>query len=289
MVDGLSTGDVIRTSCGRDTQGSVLTRRPAGPLGATGFASASRASPRPQLLVSVRNADEAAAALAGGADIIDVKEPQRGALGMADPVVIASIVACVSGRVPVSAALGELREWTTREDRWLTVDGLSMALEKLSFVKLGLAGCGRTTGWVAAWLDLRGRIEQAAGRTLPWVAVAYADETAAEAPSVLEIIEAAGRTGCRGVLIDTFNKQSGSLLDHSSTPALSDWESTGRAAGLFLALAGRLRAEDVGRPELRCADIIGVRSAACDADDRQRGISPGRVAALRKRLLVESH
>ena len=34
-----------------------------------------------RLLVSVRSAEEAEIALAGGADVIDVKEPRRGALG----------------------------------------------------------------------------------------------------------------------------------------------------------------------------------------------------------------
>ena len=34
-----------------------------------------------RLLVSVRSADEVGAALAGGAEIVDVKEPSRGALG----------------------------------------------------------------------------------------------------------------------------------------------------------------------------------------------------------------
>src|SRR5207244_7336185 len=37
------------------------------------------------LLVSVRSAAEAETALAGGADVVDVKEPRRGALGPADP------------------------------------------------------------------------------------------------------------------------------------------------------------------------------------------------------------
>ena len=35
------------------------------------------------LLVSVRSRQEAAAALAGGADIIDIKEPSQGSLGRA--------------------------------------------------------------------------------------------------------------------------------------------------------------------------------------------------------------
>ena len=34
-----------------------------------------------RLLVSVRSAEEVSAALAGGADIIDAKEPERGSLG----------------------------------------------------------------------------------------------------------------------------------------------------------------------------------------------------------------
>ena len=38
---------------------------------------------KPKLLVSVRSADEARAALAGGADLIDVKEPAHGPLGAA--------------------------------------------------------------------------------------------------------------------------------------------------------------------------------------------------------------
>ena len=45
-----------------------------------------------QLLVSVRSAEEAEAALAGGAHLIDIKEPTRGALGHADATTIADIV-----------------------------------------------------------------------------------------------------------------------------------------------------------------------------------------------------
>src|SRR5437016_5096196 len=85
-----------------------------------------------QLLVSVRSAAEAEAALAGGAQVIDVKEPLRGALGRADDAAIAAVVEAVAGRCPVSAALGELREtcWTD----------VPPACDRLSFVKWGPAG-----------------------------------------------------------------------------------------------------------------------------------------------------
>src|ERR1700678_3944537 len=85
----------------------------------------------PALLVSVRAVEEAAAALAGGADLIDVKEPNRGSLGRADDAVIAAVVAIVAGRRPVSAAMGELR------DRGPPFPG-----PELAYQKWGLSGCG---------------------------------------------------------------------------------------------------------------------------------------------------
>src|SRR4051812_11568172 len=94
-------------------------------------------SPHPGLLVSVRSAAEAEAALRGGATLIDVKEPAHGPLGRAEDAVIAAVLQRVAGRLPVSAALGEL------------VDAGSGACPcpPLSFVKWGLAGVVPGTDW----------------------------------------------------------------------------------------------------------------------------------------------
>jgi uncharacterized protein (UPF0264 family) len=61
-----------------------------------------------RLLVSVRDAAEARAVLDAGAHLIDVKEPRRGSLGAADGRQVADVLNTVAGRVPVSAAMGEL-------------------------------------------------------------------------------------------------------------------------------------------------------------------------------------
>jgi len=53
-------------------------------------------SVRPQLLVSVRNADEALAAQRGLAEIIDVKEPLHGSLGRADASTVGLIGRAIS-------------------------------------------------------------------------------------------------------------------------------------------------------------------------------------------------
>ena len=55
-----------------------------------------------RLLVSVRSAEEVSAALAGGADIIDAKEPARGSLGRVTPAVLSAIAARTPASVPLS-------------------------------------------------------------------------------------------------------------------------------------------------------------------------------------------
>src|SRR5437773_9115409 len=60
-----------------------------------------------RLLVSVTCAAEALAALAGGADLIDAKDPLAGALGAVSADVLREIYAVVADRRPVTAALGD--------------------------------------------------------------------------------------------------------------------------------------------------------------------------------------
>src|SRR5205823_7246846 len=100
------------------------------------------------LLVSVRSPQEAEAALAGGASLIDVKDPARGSLGRADDSVIAAVVRAVAGRRPVSAAMGELME-----------SRASFAGVGLSYVKWGLAGCGGQARWQGEWATTMARLQ----------------------------------------------------------------------------------------------------------------------------------
>ena len=60
-----------------------------------------------RLLVSVASAVEASAALAGGADVIDAKDPLAGALGAVSADVLREIQAVVSSARPLTAALGD--------------------------------------------------------------------------------------------------------------------------------------------------------------------------------------
>ena len=100
----------------------------------------------PGLLVSVRSALESLEALAGGADVIDVKDPENGSLGAASAETIASVVAAVGGSAPVTAALGELRD-SDGSAAFRPVPGVTL-------YKLGLAGADGSS-WRDALLEWR--------------------------------------------------------------------------------------------------------------------------------------
>ena len=216
------------------------------------------------LLVSVRSATEALAALAGGASILDVKEPDRGPLGRADASVWQAVRRVVPRSVPVSVALGELADW--RDNLATPAD-----FEGIAFRKLGPAGCGR--GWADAWA-----LAVAGGQGGPsWVAVAYADGEAAGAPGLGEIIASAlVAHECAGVLIDTWDKSAPHPPDLGWRPLLRRV----RESGKFVALAGGLDEAAIARLAPFTPDIVAVRGSACGQGDRRGTIDAGRVASL---------
>ena len=72
------------------------------------------------------------------------------------------------------------------------------------------------------------------------------------------------------------------LLVWLSPEALTALVAEAHAAGLEVALAGALRAEDLPVLVGTGADIAGVRSAACRDGRRSGPLDPGRVRALRQ-------
>lgn len=227
-----------------------------------------------RLLVSVRNATEALAALDGGADWIDVKDPARGALGAADAATIASVVRAVADRCPVSAALGEL-DGRTLQIAQSTPRGVSL-------VKVGLAGCGAESAEPRPWRDRWAEVSAALPTGVALAAVVYADWQTAAAPRPADVLAAALSIGCTTLLIDTFDKCGPTLLNCWTDREFKEFTSEVRQAGLRLALAGSLALSSIERVLPLMPDVVAVRGAACRAG---RG---GEVEAARVRELADA-
>ncbi len=227
---------------------------------------------RPKLLVSVRSADEAMAALRGGADLIDVKEPLNGPLGKASDHVIAHVLDVVDGRRPVSAAFGE----------WCDDSLNDLVDPRLTFVKWGLAG---RRGQLAATYAAIGKC--AGSRA---VLVHYADAELAKSPSLDELRERIAGGSVPLVLIDTVQKNGRSLLDWIAPPELSALIAHLHRFGTRVAVAGSLDASVIPHLVAMRPDWIAVRGAAC-VGGRAGAVSEWKVAALADMLgnVLASH
>jgi uncharacterized protein (UPF0264 family) len=233
-----------------------------------------------QLLVSVRSADEVEPAVAGGADIIDAKEPDRGSLGAVDRDVLSRILHCVPDDCRVSVALGDV---TSPNEVLAAFHGLELP-ERASpvYLKLGFAGV-RSPDQIRLLLETAVSLTHEMAAAPRVVAVAYADpEPAGTVPPAL-IPPLAEATGAAGVLLDTHGKDGRGLLEWVPSGTLVDWVATARRAGLLTAVAGGLRRRDLALVCRAQSDVIGIRGAACTGGRRGR-VSEDRVRRFRLAL-----
>ena len=230
-------------------------------------------STTPGLLVSVRSADEVAAALEGGADLIDVKEPAKGPLAPAEAEVVAAVIDAVDGQVPVSAALGEWSPNAITEAHW----HLELPLQ---YVKWGLAGYAATPGWGEDLLDTR--------RELPiateMVAVAYADWERAKSVPPAEVAKFAKRFRFKAFLLDTWGKDGKTLLDFMTAKEIATLVDGLRRVYTTVCVGGSLRPEQIKQLKGVTPDYFAVRTSACAAGKRDGVIDATRVKKWKELL-----
>jgi uncharacterized protein (UPF0264 family) len=173
----------------------------------------------------------------------------------------------VGSQAATSVALGELLHDP--------VENFSREAAEFAFAKIGLAGCGRLGDWKTLW--------QRAVSSFPIgtsaVPVAYADWQAAESPAVSDVIFMAASLPAKLLMIDTFHKSNGRLMDHFSLGALAEVTAMAAERNVELALAGSLCAEDIAMLLELAPAYIGVRGAAC-CGGRHGAIDLARVKSL---------
>jgi uncharacterized protein (UPF0264 family) len=217
-----------------------------------------------RMLVSVRSVDEALLAARGGADFIDLKEPNEGALGGLPVATIEAIVSALRARgsgLPVSATIGDLP---------------MQALPDILAQVAAVGACGVDYVKVGIERDPAARpvLDALSASGFPVVPVFIADRGLDMA-----LVAQACRLSFPALMADTADKQAGSLFDAVPMAQLRGLVAHVRAAGRLVGLAGALRAPDVPLLQALAPDFAGFRSAVCIAD-RKAALCPQRLAAL---------
>ncbi len=257
-----------------------------------------------RILLSVRSAYEAGLVtqaihhLASEFDqtlaIIDVKEPNQGALGVPSSSCLSEIANVIETQTGLrtSFAAGELTDWI-REFAGLEADSVinlnhdSPCLEltrrfeielisRYDFVKLGLAN---TTGlnWRSLWRHFFSCLSES---TKP-VVVSYLDFASCSSPCPEELIEfAAAEPNCETILFDTYSKEA-DLFGCQPAAALESWILKAKTLGLSTVLAGSIDFSSLERAIALLPNYIGLRGAVC-SNSRTSEIDQEKVIRLFK-------
>lgn len=225
------------------------------------------------MLASVTCLDEAELVIAGGADIIDCKDPARGALGALSIAVVAAMRARLANAI-ISATIGDL---PARADAVVPA-ALRMATTGVDFVKVGLFPGGDAGEAIRGLGQAFGGLAVAGGARLPagLVGVLLADRD----PD-LSLIARMAEAGFGAVLIDTAGKDGRSLTDIVGRGQLSAFLREAHSHGLAAGLAGSLKAEQARELSDLGADILGFRGALCRGSDRRGTVDVVHVSRVR--------
>ncbi|MFL9961846.1 (5-formylfuran-3-yl)methyl phosphate synthase [Paraburkholderia sediminicola] len=214
------------------------------------------------LLASVRSNDEAFDAARAGAELIDLKEPNAGALGGLSIGEITNIARQLRARYPVkpiSAAIGDVPADAFDE---IAARVIEVSDAGIDYVKVG----------VARGPSARRCLEQLADLPATVVPVLLCDSGMDD-----ELVAHTAALGFAGVMFDTAGKDGSTLFDHVDIGTLARWLRLTREHGAMGGIAGALGWAQLEQIRALAPDVAGFRTALC-ADGRRSRLDPQRVA-----------
>ncbi len=200
--------------------------------------------------------------------IVDLKDPQQGALGFVGATTADAIIRSLGPSFTKSVALGELSDHSNGQRASLPGEllgwgGRSSLDSDIQFAKIGLAGMGGVKGWQSHWTDLMRSFPE----SVQPVGVAYLDAKVCDSPEIEEVLELVVDHGEAALLLDTFDKSSGNAISIAGIKKLQQIISVAQFHDVLTVVAGSVKASELAEINSLEPDFIGVRGAVC-ADGR---------------------
>ena len=219
-----------------------------------------------KLLISPKNEKEAAEAIAGCADIIDVKNPEEGPLGANFPWVIRRIRQITPANIEVSCTLGEAPNLPGS----MALAALGAATTGVNYIKAGLHGL-KTPKEAVYLMQKVIKAAKEYNPSIKAVIAGYADASRISTVDPLLVPKISHEAQADIAMLDTAIKDGKNLFTFLTKSQLQRFVDTAHNYGLKAALAGSLQKEDLPMVYALGADVVGLRGAACTLSDRVHG------------------
>ncbi|MCZ6802957.1 MAG: (5-formylfuran-3-yl)methyl phosphate synthase [Proteobacteria bacterium] len=217
------------------------------------------------MLASVISIAEANIVLKEDVDIIDLKNPNEGALGALETNIVSAIVNSVNGIIPTSATIGDIEPC----DPNLLQRIINMAKTGVDFVKVGLFDITPPDNFIQA-------INKAGSNNINIVIVLFAEDYSNQ-----DTLKMLLNCDIKGVMLDTKNKSDKNLCSLLDYRVLEEFVNLARTHELLSGLAGSLCLEDIDSLLNIEPDYLGFRGALCSGHDRIKSIDPIQIRKIR--------
>ena len=220
------------------------------------------------MLASVTSIEEAEMVLNAGVDIIDIKNPLKGALGALDIKGVKNIVQKVNGAIPTSATVGDINP----DDPNLLDAIFTMASTGVDFVKVGLFDNKPSSCFIKTIIN-------ATNHDISLVIVSFAENYSGK-DSITPFLG----SGIVGIMLDTKEKTGNSLRSILDYYELQQFVELAREFNLLTGLAGSLRFDDIEPLLALKPDYLGFRGALCKQQQRIEAIDEMSVHRVRSKI-----
>jgi len=225
-----------------------------------------------QLLISVKNVEEALLALEAGADIIDLKDPSVGALGALDLSQTKRIVLGINGCGYVSATVGEGHASLNE----LITDIYARARLGVDMIKIAVSTLFYEPNFIVELKKLT-----SGGAKI--VAVFFAD-----VEIDLSLLATLQTAGFFGAMLDTKNKQH-DLLAVQTTKTLRLFTQLCHKHCLKSGFAGSLKPQHIDKLVKFSPIYIGFRGGVCENSQRNSELSIAKVLDIKNMLRIHNN
>ena len=212
-------------------------------------------------LVSTQSPNEISNKLISEIDILDLKDPSKGSIGSWEFNEINKVVRLLKNKIEISATLGDIYNNKKFREKLNRFDQLN-----LDFIKFGLLSKHHKNLFEKLRL-----VSQEKYRT-KLVAVIFVDHKKAF-DLVCRDLQVFENSRINYLLLDTFKKDSGCLLDFCNIPFLKNFINKCNNYKIKVGLAGGIKESQVPLILSLNPNIIGFRSAVCKFNKRESSIN----------------